>query len=267
MATGIGVTKGLQSWTFQNKHIERPMDSAAYEAAHPDDTLVLAGPARKGTANPATSSNRVGTLLAIGMLQSFQLTQSKPTQPMMAIGSGRSFFVSGKSQTQWTIGRLFVNGRNLLRALYHNFVAAGGTADASLFDDPAAASRTSGFFTNLDSELFYVPFGLGILIRNKVHALVGAMYVELCMVNSQSIGFTAGQNAILENVSGVADRALPWTNVADSVGVAGVPRATLDAVLDFSTDDSAQVPADSTGQSQLDGLTEGEFELTTATQS
>ena len=246
-STGINVTQGLQSWQLQRSHIERPMDSAAYEAAHPDDTLVLAGPARMQTAtgSPTTSTTQqvgtaevnsanVGSLLAIGMLQSVTITQSKPTQPMMAIGSGRSFFVSGKAQTQWSIARLFINGRNLLRVLAHNFVVNGG--DASAFDDPAATSKNSAFFINLDSELFYVPFGLGILFRDKVHNMLGSMYIELAMINSHAIGITAGQNAILENVSGLADRVLPWNNVTDSVSAPGNSQATLDQVLDFTQD-------------------------------
>ena len=126
----IGVVKGYDTWKFQESYVERIMDNAAYTAAHPDDTLVLAGPARKNAISEGGA-----TMLAIGMLQTVNFTQSKPTQPMMAIGSGRSFYVSGKAQTQWTMGRLFVNGRNLLRVLYHNAVAGG--VDPSKFDDAA----------------------------------------------------------------------------------------------------------------------------------
>ena len=208
MANGIGITTGVESWKFQDNYVEREMDNAAYSAAHPDDTLVLAGPPRKGTVVPnAAATVNKGTLLAIGMLQSVQFTQTKPTQPMMAIGSGRSFFVSGKAQTQWTIARLFVNGSNLLRVLYHNAVKGG--VQVQQFDDPAAKSANSNFFINLDSELYYVPFGLACFFRNKSHDLVGSFYAELAMINSYAVSANAGQNMILENVSGLADRLLP----------------------------------------------------------
>ena len=240
MANPIGITKGVNSWVFQQNHVERHMDNAAYEAAHPDDTLVLAGPPRKPANSSQAASDTPASLLAIGMLQSVQFTQSKPTQPMMAIGSGRSFFVSGKAQTQWNIARLFVNGRNLLRVLYHNAVAAG--VDVSKMDDPAADKNTSQYFINLDSELYYVPFGMAAFFRNKAHAVVGAFYCELAMINSYAVGMTAGQNMILENVSGMADRLLPYslTDViaqnpaANGAGNAGVYGATLDAMLDFA---------------------------------
>lgn len=239
----LGVTKSLLDWTFQKTHIERNMDSAAYEAAHPDDTLVLAGPARAndidtagaggddvvtGVADDAAANNV--PLLPIGMVQALSFTQSKPTQPMMAIGSGRSFFTSGKAQTQWQCGRLFVNGRNLLRVLYQNSVHHG--LDVSQFDDPAAHIDTAKFFTNLDSELYYMPFGLAVLFRNKMHDWVGAFYAELCMINSYSIGVNAGQSVIMENVSGVCDRMLPLSlsNVSSSPNVA---RETVDRMIGF----------------------------------
>lgn len=246
MANGIGITKGLESWKFQSTYVEREMDNAAYSAAHPDDTLVLAGPARYATAFQGSGSSSYvsdpsskNSLLAIGMLQNIQFTQTKPTQPMMALGSGRSFFVSGKAQTQWTIARLFVNGRNLLRVLYHNVVTnsadnASGALNASQFDDPASQNAYSNFFMNLDSELYYVPFGLCAFFRNKSHDLVGAFYAELCMINSYAVNASAGQNMILENVSGLADRILPMDAAEVAKGGGVIPRATVDAVLDFT---------------------------------
>jgi len=229
---GIGITTGASSWQFQANYVEREMDNAAYSAAHPDDTLVLAGPPRKGSAAPEGTTDQLGSLLAIGMLQSIQFTQTKPTQPMMAIGSGRSFFVSGKAQTQWTIARLFVNGRNLLRVLYHNAVKAG--IQVQDFDDPAGKSANSNYFINLDSELYYIPFGLACFFRNKSHDLVGSFYAELAMINSYAVSANAGQNMILENVSGLADRLLPLELATAATGAGKIPRSTIDKILDFT---------------------------------
>jgi len=250
MANGIGITKGVESWKFQSHYVEREMDNAAYSAAHPDDTLVLAGPPRKFSAAKIQTPNGTSgtaTLLAIGMLQSIQFTQTKPTQPMMAIGSGRSFFVSGKAQTQWTIARLFVNGRNLLRVLYHNAVKASGVPlQVQDFDDPAAKSATSNYFINLDSELYYVPFGLACFFRNKAHDLVGSFYAELAMINSYAVSANAGQNMILENVSGLADRLLPLEESDMATGYLSddqrIPRSTIDALLDFTGTSAAATP-------------------------
>lgn len=228
----IGVVKNFDTWKFQESYVERVMDNAAYTAAHPDDTLVLAGPARRSSLQDGGAKS----LLAIGMLQAANFTQTKPTQPMMAIGSGRSFYVSGKAQTQWTMGRLFVNGRNLLRVLYHNAVAGG--IDPSQFDDVATDVSKPQYYINLDSELFLVPMGLGAVFRDKTHGYVGGFYAELCMLTSYAIGWNAGQNLILENVSGMADRLLPFgadspAGVRPHASGDGILKSDIDTVLGF----------------------------------
>lgn len=245
----LGVTKSLLEWQFQKTHVERNMDSAAYEAAHPDDTMVLAGPARAndiGVQGNTVTADTLGvgtlseggtadvSLLPIGMVQAISFTQSKPTQPMMAIGSGRTFFTSGKATTQWQCGRLFVNGRNLLRVLYTNAVQLG--LNVSKFDDPAALSVDSKFFTNLDSELYYMPFGMAVLFRNKVHDWVGAFYAELCMISSYSLGANAGQAVMMENVSGACDRLLPLS-LSNVSATPGVNRSTVDRMIGFVGND------------------------------
>jgi hypothetical protein len=229
----LGVVKGFDTWIFQESYVERVMDNAAYSAAHPDDTLVLAGPARKTSLREGFTN-----MMAIGMLQAVNFSSTKPTQPMMAIGSGRSFYVSGKAQTQWTMGRLFVNGRNLLRVLYHNAIAGG--VDPSVFDDMAMDSAAPQYIINLDSELFLVPMGLGSVIRDKTHNYVGGFYAELCMITSYTLGWNAGQNLILENVSGLSDRLLPFgSNSSSKQPRAGVLKETLDSVLGFVDNVSA----------------------------
>lgn len=230
----LGVVKNFDTWKFQESYVERVMDNAAYTAAHPDDTLVMAGPARKH----GLKEGGAASLLAIGMLQAVNFTQTKSTQPMMAIGSGRSFYVSGKAQTQWTMGRLFVNGRNLLRVLYHNAVAGG--VDPSQFDDQATDSNpvSKKYFINLDSELFLIPFGLGSVFRDKTHGYCGGFYAELSMITSYAIGWNAGQNLVLENVSGMSDRLLPFGADSPAGGRPhaqgdGITKTSLDAVLNF----------------------------------
>jgi len=196
------------SWKFQQTYIERLMDHAALSSAHPDDTLILAGPPRFTTSNPGEFF--ADKLLPMGMVQQMQVTQQKPTTPMQAIGSGRSFYVSGKAQGSASIARLFVNGRNLLRALYTNAVTAG--IDVTQFDDPAAykqAQKPPKFFANLDSELFLIPFGMAMIFRDKIHNEIGAFYLELCQINTWAVSVGAGQTMIMENVNMMFDRLLP----------------------------------------------------------
>lgn len=204
----LRVTQSKDTWVTQEHYVERLMDNAAFTAAHPDDTLFLAGPARY-----ASDNSFIDKLLPIGQVMNFTMAGNAPVQPLTAIGSGRSFFVRGKGNVSLSIGRLFLNGRNLLRVLYTSAVQAG--VDVSAFDDVAADEdanidqRPSKFFLNLDSELFYVPFGIAALFRDKSKRTIGAFYVELCMITAYNLGVASGQAMIMENVSIVADRVKP----------------------------------------------------------
>lgn len=224
----LGVTKSLGTWNFQRNHVERILDNSMYDAANPDDTLLLTGPARKGVVRPGSSPR---SLMALGLSQSFSMQSQAPVMPLMAIGSGRSFFLRGKSQSSWSLQRVMINGRNLLRALYHNAVEAGVNPDQ--FDDPAAfeGAPQSQFYINLDSELFYIPFGLAVVMRSKAHTLVASCYLEVCVINSWGSQIQAGQNMIAESVSGLCDRIVPFQPTQDAMEQPRVGRAVMDAVL------------------------------------
>lgn len=231
-----GITRGLTTWKMQNNYVERVMDNSAYTAAHPDDTLVMAGPPR--TPDPTqTNASLDNKLLAIGHLQQVQFTQQKPTQPVMAIGSGRTFFVSGKAQGQCTLGRLFVNGRNLLRILHHNLRTSG--MDFSQLDDRPAKAIERQYYINLDSEIYLIPFGLATMFRDKVHHVLGGFYSELSMITMYGIGLTAGQNMVMEQVSVVFDRLEPFFE--QDVKDYNIPQTTLDTVMGFVDQTAAEM--------------------------
>lgn len=227
----IGITRGLTTWEFQDHYVERVMDNSAYTAAHPDDTLVMAGTPRSPDTLSGPVSDRTidSKMLAIGHLQQFQVTQQKPTQPVMAIGSGRAFFVSGKAQGQVTLSRLFLNGRNLLRVLAHNVRRSG--LKVGDFDDKPARDAANQYYVNLDSELYLIPFGLGALFRDKVHHNIGGVYAELMMITTYAIGVTAGQNMVMEQVNCVFDRLLPFFESSVMAPWAKVGAKSLDTVM------------------------------------
>jgi hypothetical protein len=249
----LGITKGIANWKSQQQTVERYTDNAAYTSAHPDDTLVLAGPPRwidSDQSRDNASNTGSATLLAIGMVQGFQFSSQKPTQPLQAIGSGRLYFVSGKSQTTWRVGRLFCNGRNLLRVLNHNIVSAG--IPVQEFDDtPVANDQTDMYYINLDSELYHVPFGLAAVFRTKMKDLIGAVYLELCMIQTYGIGFNAGQTMVMEDVNGLCDRALPFrvSGIMDRT----IERQTIDEVIGF-IGGADNLPSDGTGVTDDDAI-------------
>lgn len=199
---GLNAATSVDNWKFQDSYIERLMDNAAYTSAHPETTLLLAGPARfNQVKDPSTD------LLPLGIITSFQYQIQKPTQMNMAIGSGRSFPSSGKSQIGVSMQRMMVDGRNLMRAAYSQAVRSG-LAYQNFDGPPVHKDREEQFFLDMDSELYYIPVGLCVLFRSKAHDLIGAVYFELFMFNSLSVQVAVGQNNIFESGSGVCDRAL-----------------------------------------------------------
>jgi hypothetical protein len=254
MAYPIGVTKGLETWKTNSNHVERPLDNASFDAAHPDDTLLYVGPARKGVVQPGRTGPR--SMMAFGICNTISLQSSAPVMPMMAIGSARSFMLRGKSQTNFSLQRAMLSGRNMLRALYHNAVETPGL-DASQFDDPAALSRNSSFFINLDSELFYIPFGLGITIRTKGKSYVAGIYMELGMLNSYSLSIQSGQSMIGEGCTGLCDRLLPF-QASDAIGsIATNGRQVMDSVLGMAANVFPPASASTIAAFNDDGLDNG----------
>jgi hypothetical protein len=256
----IGVTKTLQNWRFNSAHVERVLDNSMVEAANPDNTLILAGPARRNVASADPGSPR--GMLALGMLQSMAFNTQVPVQPLQAIGSARPFFLRGKSQTTWNMSRVMINGRNLLRALYHNAVLSGINADK--FDDPAALENAprSQYFINLDSELFYLPVGIGMLMRAKDHNMIAACYLEVCVITGYGFATGAGQNAMAESITGVCDRVLPWST-SDAMQASFHDRNALDAVLGLAANTFPTPARDRVVDFQDDGLADGNVGMLT----
>ena len=215
MATDV--TKNLGNWESEDNYVEQAMESAMYNSAHADDTLVLVGPARKPK-DPAQD------LKAVGVLQNFSIQQGKQIVPHSAIGSARTFFQSSKVQVSGNIGRLFVNGKNLYRVLYNNAFNDDGTYKLKDSKPLPHAGENSKFLANLDSSLFHIPFGLGVVYRDKAKNTLGGIYIELVVIPTWGSQINAGSPTIVENTSFMADRvrALSLGEIAKDSKAAGI---------------------------------------------
>ena len=116
-------------------------------------------------------------------------------------------------------------------------------------DDRAANRYQSQFYVNLDSELYLIPMGLGVIFRDKIHDLLGGFYVELTMITSYAIAFSAGQNMILEQSNLVFDRMLPFFET--DVMSYDVDKATIDAVIGF-VDEKTRLGASQEAEDESD---------------
>lgn len=234
----LTTVKSIDQWNPQDACIERIMDNAAYTSAHPDDTLVLVGPARFSSLGQDQGAANTGSLKPVGMLQQLGVSQQRAVQPLQAIGSGRNYFLAGKPIVQFNIGRLFAKGSNLYRALYQNIMTTDSQMGFNPKEPPSTADNPHAIF-NLDSEMFLVPFGIGVAFRDKSGASLGSFYMESCMIASYQISVASGQNVIMENVSGSADRLLP-VNLGNSVS--NFFKTEGEAAAQVTTEDNTGYP-------------------------
>lgn len=188
------------TWITQEHYVERQMDNSAITSAHPDDTLLLAGPPRF-----STDPEFINRLVPIGHAANIGVSESSPVQMVPTIGSGRHFPMRSKNPVSLNIGRFWVRGRSLLRVLYTHYVQA--RLNVARLDDAAAyEAYTEADYGNLQSELFYMPFGLALMVRDKSRGHIAAYYFELCMIQGRQFSIGAGSPSIMDSVSIVADR-------------------------------------------------------------
>lgn len=202
-------TTSLESWISQDAHVERLLESAALTAVSPEDTLVIVGPPRF---HQLVTTEGSQNYLVVGLLQQVSWNQGANTQPFKALGSARNFFIRDSPPGTATVSRLWVNGRNLLRALYT--FARQQNLDVSKFQSspvPEGKDGTFPTYMDLNSELFYLGFGMGIIFGDKTHSEVGSCYLEDTHITGYGTGVTSGATATLENVSLIFDRLVPMT--------------------------------------------------------
>ena len=227
-------TSDISGWyeTYKEIGLERAHDKTELDLVLPDDCLVVAGPPRLAT-SPTSGMSVSGkdndNFYVVGFLQGISYSETRQVQPLKAIGSRRHYFAATNAPVQGQISRLMFLGKNILHAIY-------GREDESEFrgwnnmkydeSNPngsgSTSSTTTGWWANLEEDLFRIPFGLGIIYKtprlladpkadkDKMIA-VGAEYLEGCTIQSRQIGLQSGQAMIMENVSFMADRVIPFS--------------------------------------------------------
>lgn len=196
--------KGNYVSTLQNDGLER----FSQYSATPDSTLILAGPARFTGLNGDAS-----ILVPIGLCDGIQMQADVGLQRLFEIGSNRSFFTRGKTQSALTLGRMLADQSNILYALSN--VAYRPLQDANGMNAGGADSPNPFIMMNIDSEYFAVPFGMLMIMKTRgggdegFGEVLSAVYLESCMFANYSFQIASQMPVIVENVSIQYDRAVP----------------------------------------------------------
>lgn len=213
------------AWDWKGQYVNGLNGGEGYErfsqgSMTPDTTLLYAGPARF---NAEDLSQRLHPL---GLVESFSYQQQAALQRLFEIGSNRSFFTRGKTQSMIQISAMLADHQNLLKAVTtESYIEGGSGSSPGIAYDSDYYLNTAGtkspgageFWMNLDSEAFNIPFGLMMVFKTKGQRngqsdkgqLIGACYLEYCMLSNFQFNVQSQAPIISENVAIEYDRAVP----------------------------------------------------------
>lgn len=205
----------------------------------PDDTTTssnfLSGESAVLVSGPATLDGGIGAtgLIPIGLVQNAQVSQGKQIQQLFEIGSKKPFFVPGRTQISGSMARILFDGASLFYALYKatdgntatvpqpSEFSSGATDEVknptSPYPDDGTVNETGDnttstpgkFWSNLRSEIFNKPLGLGIILFDMEGDPYGGMYLEQTYIRSHNMSISAQQTILLESVSFVTSQIRP----------------------------------------------------------
>ena len=222
------------AWKSYDQWIEADADAAAYEAASPENALVLIGPNRASKV-----STTFDNLTPVGLLQNFTIGQNINWVAQQMIGSARTFFLAGKAPGNGSISRLFTSRNTLLGAIYASIIATLGKSTTAVVAGGLSANmeskaydQSSKIIFTLDSELIKIPFGMACLFRDTVRNNIGGFYVEHMVIPNLNLGFAVGQPAILESCNVLFDRVVPY-DILSTLGSLNTPnmQTAFDAAI------------------------------------
>jgi hypothetical protein len=221
MALGVtSDTTGLAAgWDWKESYVDRLSSGAGLErfsqgSLTPDTTLLYAGPPRFNGVNE-TGTN----LSAIGLVDSFGYSTNASVQPLYEIGSNRTFFTRGKTQSQLQLSAMLADQSSLMKALsqmaYNEETGQDVSDGYTLNTSGGKAPGYGNMFLNLDSEALNIPFGILMVFKTKGDTdgtngkIIGATYLELCTLTNFQFQVAAQAPVIQENVGIIFDRAVP----------------------------------------------------------
>lgn len=186
-------------------------DNISSMSIHPSESLLLAGPPR---IDPNITTQGLFTqLFPLGMVLGFSVQVQVPNSPQQFVGSNRLGNMSNRPMYSWSTSRVLVADRDLARCLY-TFIVQKLAADSQLLNDPriirpdvfsATVEPGRGTqWTNFESEVFQVPFGLYLIERSR-DKRTRMMSYQGCYATGYGTATQAGQSQIQEQLSGWCD--------------------------------------------------------------
>lgn len=227
------------NWNFATENVQTEIVNGEYVSS--ESTLVLGGPSKLShlAAGGPDALAQYTTMFPIGLLSNISVAQRRDLARLYEIGSKRAYFVPGRTFSSFQMGRVLFFGPSLLRMLYavapysrlgygtpftvenrpvttpteygelFDVGTLAGLRNAPGFGAPTASAENRDFFINLMSDLFSVPVGLCLLLKDGKNRPYGAAYLEDCYIESHAMGVDSNTIVISEGVSGQVGQVSP----------------------------------------------------------
>ena len=223
---------GISDWSPYKKHVQGGLREGNF--LNGQFIMIAAGP--PFLSQIGLGDGDIGDNIAypIGLTQNIALSQNKAISRIFEIGSDRSYFISGRSVGQLSLGRVVYHGPSLLRALYAYYsgpASENGVEVRSLYGDGSTAIKPfsetgvdgvsasnhavkvppgyDNMFMNLASDLFSQPLGLLLIFKDNEENDIAAVYLEQCYVPQHSLAVDAQGLIIQESVAVQYEKMIP----------------------------------------------------------
>ena len=216
----------MEAWQPYAKYVQPGLKDGKFHTAQ--FLRLAAGPPRLtaigGTAAASAlfSTTDTGTLVyPLGLIQNFNLGQSLNISRIFEIGSNRSYFITGRSVGQISLGSVIYDGPSLLRRLYAYYKDdIGAVKVPPVFPNVGAKNMANphdvkvppgyeNIYFNLASDLFSQPIGLLVYMKDNNEDTLAAIYFEAVYVPTHNVGTDAQGVIQQEAVSIQYERIVP----------------------------------------------------------
>ena len=206
------VANTQKEWSdhYKDAFLEQSHDFSQLSLLLPDDCLIMVGPPRHP--DWASFNNRT-----IGFLRNITIGQQANLQPVKALGSRRHIWAKTNQPVTLQIQRMVFTKGTLLGTLYSIIASDKGNINKNLTynagkigDIPDVYQSQGMMYTNIEDDLFRIPFGLKIFLGSPSiianEKSVPAVLAESCVIQTHQMSITAGEALVLEDVTIYADR-------------------------------------------------------------
>lgn len=220
---------GLQGWAPYKTHVQGGLKEGNF--LNGQFILICAGPPFFSDISfPEGDEGADGVMVyPIGLTQNIAISQNKAISRIFEIGSDRSYFISGRSVGQLSLGRVVYHGPSLLRALYAYYDTRADTDGGSFGIRPLIETGGTGvfpfstggannvkgglhsvkippgydnMFMNLASDLFSQPLGLLLIFKDNEENNIASVYLDQCYVPQHSMAVDS-QGLIIQESIGI----------------------------------------------------------------